>query len=133
MRRLPPIIYAIVFFDALLMFALVPLLPDYVDQLGLTKTQAGAVIGIYSAATLVMALPAGRIADRFGPRRITIAGRGADDRLHAGLRVRRQLRRAARRPRRPGRRLGHLVDGRTGLAVGGDTRRSAAAARWAWR
>jgi DHA1 family solute carrier family 18 vesicular amine transporter 1/2 len=73
-RRLPPIIYAIVFFDALLMFALVPLLPDYVDQLGLSKTQAGAVIGIYSAATLAMALPAGRVADRIGPKRITVAG-----------------------------------------------------------
>ena len=68
------VIYPIVFFDALLMFALVPLLPDYVDALGMSKAQAGAVIGIYSAATLVMALPAGRVADRFGPRRITIAG-----------------------------------------------------------
>ena len=68
------VIYPIVFFDALLMFALVPLLPDYVDALSMSKAQAGAVIGIYSAATLVMALPAGRVADRFGPRRITIAG-----------------------------------------------------------
>ena len=50
------VIYPIVFFDALLMFALVPLLPDYVDALGMSKAQAGAVIGIYSAATLVMAL-----------------------------------------------------------------------------
>ena len=74
MRRLQLVIYPIVFFDALLMFALVPLLPDYVDALGMSKAQAGAVIGIYSAATLVMALPAGRVADRFGPRRITIAG-----------------------------------------------------------
>jgi MFS transporter, DHA1 family, solute carrier family 18 (vesicular amine transporter), member 1/2 len=74
MRRLQFVIYPIVFFDALLMFALVPLLPDYVDSLGLTKSQAGAVIGVYSAATLVMAMPAGRIADRFGPRRITVAG-----------------------------------------------------------
>ena len=74
MRRLTTTIYAIVFFDALLMFAIVPLLPDYVHTLHLSKTQAGAVIGAYSAATLVMALPAGRIADRIGPRRITIAG-----------------------------------------------------------
>ncbi len=74
MRRLAPTIYAIVFFDALLMFAIVPLLPDYVQTLHLSKTQAGAVIGAYSAATLLMALPAGRIADRIGPRRITIAG-----------------------------------------------------------
>jgi MFS family permease len=74
MRRLAPIIYGSVFLDALLMFAIVPMLPDYVDALSLSKTQAGAVIGIYSAATLVMSLPAGRIADRLGPRRITVAG-----------------------------------------------------------
>jgi predicted MFS family arabinose efflux permease len=74
MRRLPLVIYSIVFFDALLMFALVPLLPAYAHTLHLSKTQAGGVIGIYSAATLVMALPAGRVADRLGPRRITIAG-----------------------------------------------------------
>ena len=55
MRRLSLTIYAIVFFDALLMFAIVPLLPDYVHTLHLSKTQAGAVIGAYSAATLVMA------------------------------------------------------------------------------
>jgi predicted MFS family arabinose efflux permease/co-chaperonin GroES (HSP10) len=73
-RRLAPVIYAIVFFDALLMFALVPLLPEYARTLHLSKTQAGAVIGIYSAATLVMALPAGRVADRLGPKRITVAG-----------------------------------------------------------
>ncbi|MDX6522238.1 MAG: transporter, family, putative family transporter protein [Gaiellales bacterium] len=74
MRRLAPIIYAIVFFDALLLFAIVPLLPDYVTSLHLSKTQAGGAIGIYSAATLAVALPAGRIADRLGPRRITVAG-----------------------------------------------------------
>jgi DHA1 family solute carrier family 18 vesicular amine transporter 1/2 len=73
-RRLAPIIYAIVFVDALLLFAIVPLLPDYVVALHLSKTQAGGAIGIYSAATLAVALPAGRIADRLGPRRITIAG-----------------------------------------------------------
>ena len=74
MRRLAPIIYAIVFFDALLLFAIVPLLPDYVTALHLSKTQAGGAIGIYSAATLAVALPAGRIADRLGPRRITVGG-----------------------------------------------------------
>ena len=33
MRRLVPVIYAIVFLDAVLQFALVPLLPDYADEL----------------------------------------------------------------------------------------------------
>ncbi|MDX6591176.1 MAG: transporter, family, putative family transporter protein [Gaiellales bacterium] len=74
MRRLAPVVYAIVFFDALLMFAIVPLLPDYADVLDLSKTQAGIVIGIYSGAVLIGAIPSGQIADRVGARRITIAG-----------------------------------------------------------
>jgi predicted MFS family arabinose efflux permease len=74
MRRVQPVILSIVFFDAFLMFVLVPLLPHYVHTLGLSKSQAGAVIGVYSAATLVFALPVGRVADRLGPRRITVAG-----------------------------------------------------------
>jgi len=74
MRRIAPVVYAIAFFDALLMFAIVPLLPDYVEVLHLSKTQAGIVIGIYSGAVLAGAIPVGRVADRFGARRITIAG-----------------------------------------------------------
>jgi len=74
MRRVPPVILSVVFLDALLMFALVPLLPHYVHELGLSKSQAGAIIGVYSAATLLFSLPIGRIADRVGPRRITVTG-----------------------------------------------------------
>jgi MFS transporter, DHA1 family, solute carrier family 18 (vesicular amine transporter), member 1/2 len=74
MRRLGPVVYSIVFFDALLMFAIVPLLPDYARELHLSKTQAGIVIGVYSGAVLAGSIPVGRIADRVGARRITIAG-----------------------------------------------------------
>jgi len=73
-RRLVPVIYAIVFLDAVLQFALVPLLPDYADELGLSKTQAGIVVATYSAVVLIAALPVGRLADRFGARRLTIFG-----------------------------------------------------------
>lgn len=74
MRRLGPIIYAVVFFDAFLMFAIVPVLPDYARTLALSKAQSGLVIGIYSGIVLVAALPIGRLADRLGARRLTIAG-----------------------------------------------------------
>src|SRR5438067_2023500 len=74
MRRVIPVIYAVIFLDALLQFALVPLLPDYVRQLGLTKTQSGLIVGVYSAMVLLAALPVGHLADRVGPRRLTIAG-----------------------------------------------------------
>lgn len=74
MRRLAPVIYAVVFFDAFLMFAIVPVLPDYARELALSKAQSGIVIGIYSGIVLVAALPIGRLSDRLGARRLTIAG-----------------------------------------------------------
>jgi predicted MFS family arabinose efflux permease len=73
-RRLAPLIYSIVFLDALLMFAIVPLLPSYARDLGLSTTQAGIVVAVYSGTVLVCGLPAGRAADRFGARPVTILG-----------------------------------------------------------
>lgn len=74
MRRLAPIIYAVLFFDAFLMFAIVPLLPDYARELALSKAESGVVIGVYSGIVLVTALPIGRLSDRLGARRLTVAG-----------------------------------------------------------
>jgi DHA1 family L-arabinose/isopropyl-beta-D-thiogalactopyranoside export protein-like MFS transporter/DHA1 family inner membrane transport protein len=73
-RRLVPVIYSIIFLDAMLQFALVPLLPDYADELGLSKTQAGIVVATYSAVVLFVALPVGRLTDRIGARKLTIFG-----------------------------------------------------------
>jgi MFS transporter, DHA1 family, solute carrier family 18 (vesicular amine transporter), member 1/2 len=67
-------VYWVVFMDALLMFAIVPLLPGYVRELHLSKTQAGLVVGIYSGAVLVGSLPVGYLAARVGARRLTIFG-----------------------------------------------------------
>jgi MFS family permease len=71
--RLTVLISALVFFDLLLWFAVVPLVPYWHRTIGMTKTQAGIVLGAYSAAVLVASLPAGHLADRFGPRRLTVA------------------------------------------------------------
>jgi MFS family permease len=74
MRRQPRVVYWVVFLDALLMFAIVPLLPGYVHDLHLSKTQAGLVVGIYSGAVLVFSVPVGYLAARVGARRLTIFG-----------------------------------------------------------
>ncbi len=74
MRRQPRVVYWVVFLDALLMFAIVPLLPGYVHDLHLSKTQAGLVVGIYSGAVLVGSVPVGYLAARVGARRLTIFG-----------------------------------------------------------
>lgn len=74
MRRLLIFASAMVFFDVVFFSAIAPLLPDYVDDLGLSKAQAGVLSAAYAAGTLVFALPAGLVAARFGPQRTVIWG-----------------------------------------------------------
>lgn len=74
MRRLVLLASACVFFDVAFFAAIAPLLPDYVDSLGLTKAEAGVLSAAYAAGTLVAALPAGLVASRVGPKRSVIAG-----------------------------------------------------------
>ena len=73
MRR-PRVIYWVVFLDALLLFAIVPLLPQYVRDLDMSKTQAGLAVGAYSGAVLVGSPIVGHWSARIGARRLTIFG-----------------------------------------------------------
>ncbi|MGH2975197.1 MAG: MFS transporter [Solirubrobacterales bacterium] len=74
MRRLLLLASAMVFFDVAFFSAIAPLLPDYVSELGLSKAQAGVLSASYAAGTLLVALPAGLLAARIGPRRTVIGG-----------------------------------------------------------
>jgi MFS family permease len=74
MRRLLLIGSAVVFLDVVFYTAITPLLPGYVDDLGLSKTSAGVLSAAYAAGTLVASLPAGFMAARLGPRRTLVAG-----------------------------------------------------------
>ena len=74
MRRLMVIASAVVFLDVVFYAAITPLLPSYVDDLGLSKTSAGVLSGAYAAGTLVASLPAGFMAARVGARRTLLAG-----------------------------------------------------------
>lgn len=74
MRRLLFLASAMIFFDVAFFAAIAPLLPGYVDDLGLSKAQAGILSASYAAGTLFAALPAGFVASRVGPRRTVISG-----------------------------------------------------------
>lgn len=74
MRKLLFLASAMIFFDVAFFAAIAPLLPDYVDALGLTKAEAGILSAAYAAGTLLGSLPAGFVASRMGPRRTVIAG-----------------------------------------------------------
>lgn len=74
MRRLLLLASTMILFDVAFYSAIAPLLPDYVDELGLTKGEAGALSAAYAGGTLLASLPAGLLASRVGPRRTVLAG-----------------------------------------------------------
>ncbi len=74
MRRLLLLASAMIFFDVAFFAAIAPLLPGYVDDLGLSKAQAGLLSASYAAGTLIASLPAGFVASRVGPKRCVIWG-----------------------------------------------------------
>lgn len=74
MRRLLLLGSAVVFLDVVFYEAIVPLLPGYAHDLGLSEASAGVLSGAYAAGTLVASLPAGFMAARLGPRRTLVTG-----------------------------------------------------------
>lgn len=74
MRRLLFLACAVVFLDVTFFAVLTPLLPSYQSDLGIGDGAAGVLSASYAAGTLVIALPAGWLAARVGPRRTLLAG-----------------------------------------------------------
>jgi MFS family permease len=74
MRRLLILVAVLVAVDTMLYAALTPLLPHFADELGLTKTRAGALVAAYAAGALIGGLPGGFAAARLGPRRAILVG-----------------------------------------------------------
>jgi MFS family permease len=74
MRGLLLLVGAIVFVDTMFFAALTPLLPDYKEQLDLSKTEAGLLASSYAAGALLGALPGGIAAARLGVKPAVLAG-----------------------------------------------------------
>lgn len=73
MRRTVAPIYALILLETLVWIAIVPLAPTFAAELDLSDVEAGMILAAASLAALVVALPLGRLADRLGARRVTIA------------------------------------------------------------
>jgi MFS family permease len=71
--RLTALVATLAFLDLVLWLVIVPLLPTLEEEAGLSKGEAGVVLAAYSAAVLIASIPVGHLADRVGPRRMTIA------------------------------------------------------------
>jgi MFS family permease len=76
LRRLVRFVSAVVLLDTSFYAVVAPLLPRYVEDLGLSKAAAGVLSGAYPAGTLVGGLPAGWLATRVGPRNTVGLGLG---------------------------------------------------------
>ena len=74
MRRLLLLVGAIVFVDTMFFAALTPLLPQYADELGLSKAGAGLLAASYALGALVGGIPGGMSAARFGVRPTVLVG-----------------------------------------------------------
>ncbi len=54
------------------LFAIIPVVPIYVDQFDLSKLQAGALVSASAIAVTIVSIPAGLMSDRVGAKRMTI-------------------------------------------------------------
>lgn len=73
-RRLTALISSLIFLDMITWLAAVPLVPVWQEEFSLTDGQSGVVLGVYSFAVLLFAIPAGHLSDRIGARRMTLIG-----------------------------------------------------------
>ena len=74
MRRIVAVTGTIVFLDAMLFGAIIPLLPHFADRYDLSKLEAGLLLGAYGGGALVGGVPGGMLVSRVGPKRGVLAG-----------------------------------------------------------
>ena len=71
MHRSLVAVYGLLIAGDVLWSALFPLGPAYRDELGLSATEVGILLAVFPVAVLVVSLPAGQLADRVGPLKVT--------------------------------------------------------------
>jgi MFS family permease len=73
-RRLFPLVAAVVLVDTMFFAAVAPLLPHYSDELDLSKTAAGVLTAAYPAGTFAGSIPGGWLAARWGVKPTLLCG-----------------------------------------------------------
>jgi MFS family permease len=72
-RRLILLLYGVIVVAELVLQSVLPLTPTFTARFELSTVEAGWLLAAASVAALVVSIPSGLLADRLGPRRITIA------------------------------------------------------------
>ncbi len=68
------LVCGIVLVDTMLYAALVPLLPEFAEEYGLSKAASGLLVASFAAGALAAAIPSGLAAAHLGPKRTVVAG-----------------------------------------------------------
>ena len=71
-RRVAALVYAVVLVSSSLQVGIAPVLPSYARRFHLSGTGTGLLLSMTALATFCVALPAGRLTDRLGARRLTL-------------------------------------------------------------
>ncbi len=71
-RRVAALVYAVVLVSSSLQVGIAPVLPSYTRRFHLSGTGTGLLLSMTALATFCVALPAGRLTDRLGARRLTL-------------------------------------------------------------
>jgi MFS family permease len=71
---MPIVLYIIGFTASFADSSLIPVVPLYVSALGISLSQAGFIVAIYSYVTALLIVPCGKLSDKVGSRRFMVAG-----------------------------------------------------------
>ncbi len=72
MRRTILLIYALIFVTESLQAALVPLLPRFAHEFGLSDVETGSLLSAATLATVVIGVPIGLLSDRLGAKTLAV-------------------------------------------------------------
>lgn len=73
-KRLGVFVAAVLLLELIPPYALAPILPHYIEEFSLSKSEAGVLVGIYAAGTVIAGFPVALLASRFGVKRSAILG-----------------------------------------------------------
>lgn len=71
---MPVILYIIGFTASFADSSLIPVVPLYISSLGISVSQTGFIVALYSYVTALLVVPCGRLSDKVGSRRFMVAG-----------------------------------------------------------